>query len=223
MRLLLFEDKRHLSTDVGAVLESLGNTLEYASDDTQGLRLASSDGYDAVLVGSSVPGPDGLTLCRRLRVSARPDIPIVMLGSCDTEADKLHGFDAGADDYLTKPFSPRELHARLKVLVRRARGFGEALQVADLTFSPRTLLTQRGSRPITLTRIAMRILEQLMRASPGVVTREQIERTVWGDDPPGSDAAIRGHILIIRNAIDSESEPKLLHTVHGIGYRLGIR
>jgi DNA-binding response OmpR family regulator len=146
-----------------------------------------------------------------------------MLGSRDTEADKLHGFDAGADDYLTKPFSPRELHARLKVLVRRARGFGEALQVADLTFSPRTLLIQRGSRPITLTPIAMRILEQLMRASPGVVTREQIERTVWGDDRPGSDAAIRGHILIIRNAIDSEFEPKLLHTVHGIGYRLGIR
>jgi DNA-binding response OmpR family regulator len=223
MRLLLFEDNRDLSADVGDVLESLGSTLEYASDATQGLRLASSDGYDAVLVGSSVPGSDGLTLCRRLRVSARPDIPIVMLGSRDTEADKLHGFDAGADDYLTKPFSPRELHARLKVLVRRTRGFGEALQVADLTFSPRTLLTQRGSRPITLTPIAMRILEQLMRASPGVVTREQIERTVWGDDPPGSDAAIRGHILIIRNAIDSESEPKLLHTVHGIGYRLGIR
>jgi DNA-binding response OmpR family regulator len=223
MRLLLFEDNRDLSADVGDVLESLGNTLEYASDETQGLRLASSDGYDAVLVGSSVPGSDGLTLCRRLRVGARPDIPIVMLGSRDTEADKLHGFDAGADDYLTKPFSPRELHARLKVLVRRARGFGEALQVADLTFSPRTLLIQRGSRPITLTPIAMRILEQLMRASPGVVTREQIERTVWGDDRPGSDAAIRGHILIIRNAIDSEFEPKLLHTVHGIGYRLGIR
>ena len=223
MRLLWFEDNRNLSADVGDVLESLGNTLEYASDETQGLRLASSDGYDAVLVGLSVPGSDGLTFCRRLRLGARPDIPIVMLGSCDTEADKLHGFDAGADDYLTKPFSPHELHARLKVLVRRARGFGEALQVADLTFSPRTLLTRRGSRPIALPRIAMHILEQLMRASPGVVTREQIERTVWGDDPPGSDAAIRGHILIIRNAIDSECEPKLLHTVHGIGYRLGIR
>jgi DNA-binding response OmpR family regulator len=223
MRLLLFEDNRDLSADVGDVLESLGNSVEYANDETQGLRLASSDGYDAVLVDLSVPGSDGLTLCRRLRISVRPDIPIVMLGSRDTEADKLRGFDAGADDYLMKPFSPRELHARLKALVRRARGLGESLQVADLTFSPRTLLIQRGSRPIKLTRISMRILEQLMRASPVVVTREQIERTVWGDDPPGSDAAIRGHVLTIRNAIDSESEPKLLHTVHGFGYRLGIR
>jgi DNA-binding response OmpR family regulator len=223
MHLLLVEDNLDLSANVGKVLESLGNTVEYANDGTQGLRLASSDGYDAVLLGLSMPGSDGLTLCRRLRVSARPDIPIVMLASCNTEADKLCGFDAGADDYLTEPFSPRELHARLKALVRRAPGFREVLQVSDLTFSPRTLLIRRGSRPITLARTAMRILEQLMRASPDVVTREQIERTVWGDDPPGSDAAIRGHIVFVRNAVDSECEPKLLHTVHGVGYILGIR
>jgi DNA-binding response OmpR family regulator len=223
MRLLLFDNNQDSSVDVGKVLESLGNTVEYANGEIHGLQLASSDGYDAVLLGLSVPGSDGLMLCRRLRASARPDIPIMMLGRCDSEADKLRGFDAGADDYLTEPISPRELHARLKALARRAPGFGQILQVADLTFNPRALLIQRDSRPRTLTRTGMRILEYLMRASPGVVTREQIERTVWGDDPPGSDAAIRGHILMIRNAIDSESEPKLLHTVHGIGYRLGIR
>jgi DNA-binding response OmpR family regulator len=113
-----------------------------------------------------------------------------------------------------------ELQARLKALVRRASGSRGVLQVADLTFDLRTLLIRRGSRAISLAPTGMRILEQLMRASPGVVTREQIERTVWGDDPPGTDAALRGHILIIRNAVDSETEPKLLHTVHGIGYRL---
>ncbi len=181
----------------------------------QGLQLAGSEGYDAVILDLGLPGLDGLTLCRNLNT-----IPIVMLTARDTEADKLSGFDAGADDYVTKPFSLLELQARLKALVRRASGSRGVLQVADLTFDLRTLLIRRGSRAIALAPTGMRILEQLMRAAPGVVTREQIERTVWGDDPPGTDAALRGHILIIRNVVDSETEPKLLHTVHGIGYRL---
>jgi DNA-binding response OmpR family regulator len=205
---------------VGEFLESRGNTVDYARDGTQGLHLAGGEGYDAVILDLGLPGLDGLTLCRRLRDTARRDIPIIMLTARDTEADKLSGFDAGADDYVTKPFSLLELQARLKALVRRASGSRGVLQVADLTFDLRTLLIRRGSRAIALAPTGMRILEQLMRASPGVVTREQIERTVWGDDPPGTDAALRGHILIIRNAVDSETEPKLLHTVHGIGYRL---
>jgi DNA-binding response OmpR family regulator len=220
MHLLLIEDNLDLSANVGEFLESRGNTVDYARDGNQGLQLAGSDGYDAVILDLGLPGMDGLSLCRRLRDTARRDVPIVMLTARDTEADKLSGFDAGADDYLTKPFSLLELQARLKALVRRASGSRGVLQVSDLTFDLRTLLIRRGSRPITLAPTGMRILEQLMRASPGVVTREQIERTVWGDDPPGTDAALRGHILIIRNAVDIENEPKLLHTVHGIGYRL---
>jgi DNA-binding response OmpR family regulator len=220
MHLLLIEDSLDLSANVGEFLESRGNTVDYARDGMQGLRLAGGEGYDAVILDLGLPGLDGLTLCRRLRDNARRDIPIVMLTARDTEADKLSGFDAGADDYVTKPFSLLELQARLKALVRRASGSRGALQVADLTFDLRTLLIRRGSRAIALAPTGMRILEQLMRASPGIVTREQIERTVWGDDPPGTDAALRGHILIIRNIVDSETEPKLLHTVHGIGYRL---
>jgi DNA-binding response OmpR family regulator len=220
MHLLLIEDNLDLSANVGEFLESRGNTVDYARDGTQGLQLAGNEGYDAVILDLGLPGLDGLTLCRRLRDTARRDIPIIMLTARDTEADKLSGFDAGADDYVTKPFSLLELQARLKALVRRASGSRGVLQVADLTFDLRTLLIRRGSRAIALAPTGMRILEQLMRASPGVVTREQIERTVWGDDPPGTDAALRGHILIIRNAVDSETEPKLLHTVHGIGYRL---
>jgi DNA-binding response OmpR family regulator len=220
MHLLIIEDNLDLSANVGEFLESRGNTVDYARDGTQGLQLAGSDGYDAVILDLGLPGLDGLTLCRRLRDTARRDVPIVMLTARDTEADKLSGFDAGADDYVTKPFSLLELQARLKALVRRASGSRGVLQVNDLTFDLRTLLIRRGDRSITLAPTGMRILEQLMRASPGVVTREQIERTVWGDDPPGTDAALRGHILIIRNAIDADSEGKLLHTVHGIGYRL---
>ncbi len=220
MHVLIIEDGLDPSANVGEFLRSRGNTVEYAHGGEQGLQLAGGQGYDAIILDVGLPGLDGISLCRQLRETSRRDVPIVMLTARDTEADKLLGFDAGADDYLTTPFSLLELLARLKAMVRRASGAHGVLQVSDLTFDRRTLLIRRGTRAIALAPTGMRILEQLMRASPGVVTREQIERTVWGDDPPGSDAALRGHILIIRNAVDSNSEPKLLHTVHGIGYRL---
>ena len=145
-----------------------------------------------------------------------------MLTARDTELDKLEGFEAGADDYLTKPFSLPELLARLHALKRRQSVSSAVLEVADLSFDPRTLIVSRAGRQVELTPIGLRLLEQLMRASPGVVTRAQIERTVWGGEPPQSDAALRGHIHALRTAIDPGFGPKLLHTVHGIGYRLAL-
>src|SRR6185437_2785185 len=220
MHVLLIEDNLDLSANVGEFLESRGHAVDYARDGVHGLQLAGSEGYDAIILDIGLPGLDGLSLCRRLRETSRRDIPIIMLTARDTEADKLKGFDAGADDYLTKPFSLLELLARLKAIVRRTSGSKGVLQVADLIFDLRTLIVRRGERVLSLAPTAMRILEQLMRSSPGVVTREQIERTVWGNDPPESDAALRGHIFTIRNAVDANGEIKLLHTVHGIGYRL---
>jgi DNA-binding response OmpR family regulator len=220
MHVLLIEDSLDLSANIGEFLKSRGHAVDHALDGLKGLQLAASDSYDAVILDLGLPGLDGLTLCRRLREASRKDVGVLILTARDTEADKLRGFDAGADDYLTKPFSLLELLARLKALVRRASASKGVLEVSDLTFDLSTLLIRRGTRAITLAPTGMRILEQLMRASPGVVTREQIERTVWGNDPPESDAALRGHIFTIRNAIDSENEPKLLHTVHGAGYRL---
>ena len=220
MHVLLIEDSLDLSANVGEFLESRGHVVDYARDGIKGLELAASDSYDAVILDLGLPGLDGVALCRRLRETARKDVPLLMLTARDTEADKLSGFDAGADDYLTKPFSLLELLARLKAIVRRATGSKGVLQVADLTFDLRTLIVRRGERVVALAPTGMRILEQLMRASPGIVTREQIERTVWGSDPPESDAALRGHIFAIRAAIDAHTELKLLHTVHGTGYRL---
>ena len=220
MHVLLIEDSLDLSANVGEFLESRGHVVDYARDGNKGLQLAASDSYDAVILDLGLPGLDGLSLCHRLRETARKDVPLLMLTARDTEEDKLKGFDAGADDYLTKPFSLLELLARLKAIVRRTTGSKGVLQVADLSFDLRTLIVRRGERVVSLAPTAMRILEQLMRASPGVVTREQIERTVWGNDAPESDAALRGHIFTIRNAVDANGEIKLLHTVHGIGYRL---
>ncbi len=220
MHVLLIEDSLDLSANVGEFLESRGHAVDYARDGLRGLQLAGTDGYDAIILDLGLPGLDGITLCQRLRDTARNDVPLLMLTARDTEADKLRGFDAGADDYLTKPFSLLELLARLKAIVRRTTASKGVLQVGDLSFDLRSLIVRRGDRFISLAPTAMRILEQLMRASPGVVTREQIERTVWGSDPPQSDAALRGHIFSIRSAVDANDEMKLLHTLHGIGYRL---
>ncbi len=220
MHVLLIEDSLDLSANVGEFLESRNHVVDYARDGLSGLHLATSNSYDAVILDLNLPGLDGVSLCQRLREGSRRDVPLLMLTARDTEADKLRGFDAGADDYLTKPFSLLELLARLKAIVRRTSGSKGILKVADLTFDLSTLVVRRGEREISLAPTAMRILEQLMRASPSVVTREQIERTVWGSDPPESDAALRGHIFAIRAAIESAEDRKLLHTVHGTGYRL---
>lgn len=220
MHVLLIEDSLDLSANVGEFLMSRGHGVDYALDGQTGLQLVATHNYDAVILDLGLPGLDGLTVCRRLRDASGKDVAVLMLTARDGEADKLRGFDAGADDYLTKPFSLLELLARLKALSRRVPGSNGVLAVADLTFDLRTLLVRRGDRLISLAPTGMRILEQLMRASPGVVTREQLESTVWGNDPPESDAALRGHILTIRNAVDAENAPKLLHTVHGTGYRL---
>lgn len=223
MNILLVEDSADLSANIGEFLESRGQVVDYVHDGLGGLHLAAVNRYDVLILDLNLPGMDGLALCRRLRESAHRDLPILMLTARDTELDKLKGFDAGADDYLTKPFSLLELLARLKALQRRASGSNGLLEVADLSFDPRTLIVRRAGRRIELTPIALRLLEQLMRASPGVVTRTQIEGTVWGNDPPESDAALRGHIHALRTAIDQGREPKLLHTVHGIGYRLALQ
>jgi DNA-binding response OmpR family regulator len=220
MHVLLIEDSADPSANLGEFLESRGNLVSYARDGVEGLHLAVSDSYDAVILDLGLRGLDGITVCKRLRERARRDVPLLMLTARDSEEDKLRGFEAGADDYVTKPFSLPELLARLKAIVRRSTGPGEVLQVADLMFDLRTLIVRRGDRVLNLAPTGMRILEQLMRVSPGVVTREQIERTVWGNEPPDSEAALRGHISIIRSAVDSNGERKLLHTVHGSGYRL---
>src|SRR5699024_6108764 len=138
----------------------------------------------------------------------------------DTLRDRLTGFETGADDYLTKPFSLPELHLRLKALVRRTFGARNTLAVADLVFDTRTLIVRRGGKRLELTRTGLHILEPWMRASPGVVTSVALERALWGDHPPDSDAALRGHIHHLRSAIDKPFTTALLKTIHGIGYRL---
>jgi DNA-binding response OmpR family regulator len=167
---------------------------------------------------------DGITLCRRLREEMGRTTPVLMLTARDTLDDKIAGLEAGADDYLVKPFALREVVARIQALARRTHAAmtpGQ-LHVADLTFDPATFRVTRAGKDIMLPPLPLRMLEALMRASPRVLVREELERAVWGDAPPDSDA-VRTHLHLLRAAIDKPFAQPLLHTLRGIGWQLALQ
>lgn len=220
MYVLIVEDNDDLAANIGEYCEERGDVVDYAGDGLTGLHLAAVNRYDALVLDLSLPGLDGLTLCKRLRVDASNPVPILMLTARDTLVDRLTGFETGADDYLTKPFSLPELYLRLKAILRRGAGESGQLSVADLVFDTRTLIVRRAGRRLELAATGLRMLEVLMRASPAVVRIDTIERAIWGEDRPDGEAALRGHIHQLRAVIDKPFPVKLLKTVHGIGYRL---
>jgi DNA-binding response OmpR family regulator len=221
MHLLVIEDNPDLVANLYDFFEDRGHTVNAAYDALSGLKFALEGNYDAIILDLMLPGMDGLEVCTRLRESGQ-QIPILMLTARDTLDNKLDGFASGADDYLVKPFALTELDARLHALIRRASGgqaTGGRFRVADLSFDPNTMQVERGGRRIDLPPIPLKLLEILMRKSPHVVTREELERVVWGDSPPDSDA-LRTHMHVLRTAIDTREDLPLLHTLRGIGYRL---
>ena len=219
--ILLIEDNRGIAEMVGEFLERRGYSLDYASDGTTGLRLATQNGYDVIVLDLMLPGIDGLELCRKLRNDAKKSTPVLMLTARDTLEDKLVGLDAGADDYLVKPFEIRELEARVRALIRRDRRqvSAEVLRVGDLVLDTATLRVQRDGQDLALSPIGLKLLTILMRESPRVVARRDIEREVWGDLLPDSDT-LRSHLYNLRKVIDKPFEKSLLHTIHSAGYRL---
>jgi DNA-binding response OmpR family regulator len=221
MRVLIIEDNSDLAANIHDFLEARGHTPDAAGDGITGLHLAVTEPYEAIILDLTLPGMDGLTVCKKLRQEAGRATPVLMLTAKDTLDDKLTGFDAGADDYLVKPFALQELEARLLALVRRGAGATHAapMRVADLTFDPNTLAVTRAGRSISLPPTGLKILELLLRRSPHVVSRRDIEHVVWGDSPPDSNA-LRAHMHTLRAAIDRPFGQPLIHTVHGIGFRL---
>lgn len=220
MRVLIIEDNSDIAANIGDYLEDRGHVVDYAGDGVTGLHLAVVNDFDAIVLDLMLPGMDGIEVCRKLRSEARKQTPVLMLTARDTLNDKLVGFDTGADDYMVKPFALQELEARLAVLARRG---GSAkpriLKVADLEYDLDTLEIKRAGQAINLNPTALKLLERLMSASPAVVTREELEMRVWGEELPDSDS-LRVHIHGLRNAIDKPFETPLIHTKHGIGYRL---
>lgn len=221
MHILLVEDHPDLSIEIIDYLELCGHRVDRAADGLLALQLSASVPFDAMILDLGLPDMDGLEVCRLIRERPGAHLPILMLTARDTLKDRLAGFDEGADDYLVKPFSLKELLARLTALVRLAQTSRQQplLNVADLQFNTRTLTVQRGGKEIKLTPARMTVLEMLMRASPGVVRKADLDRALWGETPPDSDA-LSVHIHHLRTAIDAHFDKALLQTVRGIGYQL---
>ena len=218
---LIVEDNQDLAANIADYLGERGYLTDAALDGVTGLHLAVTNRYDAIVLDIMLPGIDGLTVCRRLRQDAHSTVPVLMLTARAMLNDKVAGFAEGADDYLVKPFELRELDVRLQALIRRSHR-GERLQqlkVGDLEFDLGTLALRRSGRAIELPATPLKILELLMKRSPNVVSRREIEQALWGDSPPDSDA-LRVHMHTLRAAIDPPELPPLLRTMRGIGYQL---
>jgi len=219
--ILLVEDNQDIAEMVFAYFENRGYTVDYAADGVAGLHLAVTQDFDAIILDLMLPGLDGLELCNKLRQESRRATPLLMLTARDTLEDKVAGLEVGADDYLIKPFEMRELEARVKSLIRRRRGnvSPESLKVGDLELDTGTLQATRAGENIQLSPIGLKILTILMRASPRVVSRREVEREVWGDILPDSDT-LRSHLYNLRKQVDKPFEKPLIHTVQGAGFRI---
>ena len=218
---LLIEDHADIAEMVGAYLENREYIIDYAADGITGLHLAVSNRYDAIILDLMLPGMDGLEVCQKIRDQARSDVPIIMLTARDTLDDKISGLDKGADDYLIKPFAIQELEARLRSLIRRHSGEinKEMITVGELSIDTATLKVMRANKELAITPIGLKILSVLMRASPAVVSRRELERQVWGDILPDSDT-LRSHLYNLRKIVDKPFDKKILLTVQGNGFKI---
>ena len=221
MRILIIEDNPDIAANLGDFLEDRKHIVDFAADGKTGLQLALTHDFEAIVLDLFLPGMDGLDVCEQIRAQAPRHIPILMLTARDQLEDKLEGFRRGADDYLVKPFELQEVEARLEVITRRSDPSLQTrkLQIGDLHYDLDTMMVTREDVNIDLNPIGLKILRCLMRASPRVVTRADIEADVWGDELPDSDS-LRVHIHGLRSSIDKPFEQPMIQTRHGIGYRI---
>jgi DNA-binding response OmpR family regulator len=221
LTILLVEDHQDLAETVVDFLESMGAVVDYAADGMTGLHLARQHRFDVIVLDLMLPGMDGYTLCQEIRNKDKNSTPIIMMTARDELGDKLQGFESGADDYVVKPFDLPELVARIKSLSRRHQGSvtSELLTVADLELDTGTREVRRAGVTLQLTPAGFQILRILLKKMPNVVTREEIESELWGEDLPASDT-LRSQIYKLRKSVDKPFSHTLLHTVAGSGYRI---
>ena len=226
MRILVVDDDRAVRESLRRSLQFNGYQVDLASDGAQALDAITAERPDAMVLDVMMPRVDGLEVCRRLRGTG-DDLPILVLTARDTVSDRVAGLDAGADDYLPKPFALEELLARLRALLRRRHfdtsGGGPApqtLSFAGLELDPATREVRRGERQISLTRTEFALLELLLAHPKQVLTRSRILEEVWGYDFPTSGNALEVYIGYLRRKTETDGEPRLIHTVRGVGYVL---
>jgi two-component system response regulator MprA len=218
---LLAEDDRSVRDSVVLALELEGYDVDSVRDGAEALAAFDANEPDVLLLDVSMPNVDGLTVCRRLR-ARKVTVPIMMLTARHEISDRVSGLDAGADDYLVKPFSLDELLARLRALLRRTgpSGTSEVLQLADLTVDPQRRIATRGERTLELTKTEFDLLELLIVNANIVLDRDTIYDRIWGFDFETSSRALDVYIGYLRRKTELDGEPRLLNTVRGVGYVL---
>ncbi len=223
MRILVVDDDRAVRESLRRSLSFNGYTVDLAEDGVEALEAINNERPDALVLDVMMPRLDGLEVCRQLR-STGDDLPILVLTARDSVSERVSGLDAGADDYLPKPFALEELLARLRALLRRTgpedASEGAVMTFADLTLDPSTREVHRGTRSISLTRTEFSLLEMLIANPRRVLTRSRILEEVWGFDFPTSGNALEVYVGYLRRKTESEGEPRLIHTVRGVGYVL---
>ena len=224
MRILVVDDDRAVRESLRRSLTFNGYSVELAVDGMDALEKTASQRPDALVLDVMMPRLDGLEVCRRLR-STGDDLPILVLTARDSVSERVAGLDAGADDYLPKPFALEELLARLRALLRRrvvdeGAESSQAMAFADLTLDPMTREVTRGDRQISLTRTEFSLLEMLLANPRRVLTRGRILEEVWGYDFPTSGNALEVYVGYLRRKTEADGELRLIHTVRGVGYVL---
>ena len=227
MKILVVDDERAVRESLRRALELEGYEIELASDGSEALSTLQEDDAqpDAVILDVLMPGVDGLEVCRRLRATGSR-VPVLMLTARDEVESRVAGLDAGADDYVTKPFALEELLARVRALLRRTTngdGSGELLAFADLQLDLGTREVRRAGRPIELTRTEFALLELFLRNPRQVLTRSIIFERVWGYDFGFASNSLDVYIGYLRRKTEAGGEPRLIHTVRGVGYALRER
>lgn len=224
MRVLVIEDDLSIATNLYDYLESAGYEVDVASSGPAGLQFALEQHWDAILLDLSLPGMDGLTLCHKLREEAHRDTPVLMLTARDALDDKLDGFEHGADDYLVKPFSLKEVGARLSALIKRYKGqvTQGTLSCEDVRLDLTTLNVERAGQPVKLPPKCLQLLRILMQSPNRILGRAELETAIWGEQLPDSDT-LRTHVYTLRRALAAGGGSDLIETVHGLGYRLVVR
>jgi two-component system response regulator MprA len=219
MRVLVVDDEAAVRTSLHRALNLERYEVDLAQDGREALERMSATRYDAIVLDVSMPQLDGLEACRRLR-SAGDRTPVLMLTARDSVDDRVAGLDAGADDYLVKPFALRELQARLRALLRRVDGPSDELRFGDLRLEPATRDVWRGDRRLELSRTEYGLLELFLRHPRQVLERSVVFEQVWGYDFGATSNVLGVYMGYLRRKTEAGGEPRLLHTVRGVGYIL---
>ena len=223
-KILLAEDEQNIASFIRRGLQEFGHEVQVEHDGGTAWSMLQEGVFDLLVLDVIMPKMDGLEVCRQFRLKEGYHTPVIMLTARDTVADRVLGLDAGADDYLVKPFALRELEARIRALLRRGRtqesAQGGELRVDDVCIDVAGHRVTRQGREVKVSPTGFRILCELARRAPALVRREELERRLWGDDLPGG-SALRTHIHELRQHLDKPFGSPVLHTISHVGYRLG--